>query len=226
MSRGGLEAIHVPETLHVTVSGKGSVSGSAVACPGTCAHSYPSGTRVMLTARPAVNERFAGWTGNCAGSGPPCVLVLTGNASAGARFALTAPPSLSHSGLSLGHRPSLVFSAGASAGATPLQTIAVSAPRGVSFARNTKALAKGIVIKVGGKRVRFSVNGGGHSVRIKLAQVAASARVAFGNPALLIARSLARRVKHHRFTGTLSFSVHLTDQGGRTTKAVLQFTFH
>jgi hypothetical protein len=65
-----------------------------------------------------------------------------------------------------------------------------------------------------------------HSVRIRLAQVAASAGVAFGNPALLIARSLARRVKHHRFRGTLSFSVHLTDQGGRTTKAVLQFTFH
>jgi Divergent InlB B-repeat domain len=225
-SRGGLEPIFVPETLNVTVSGKGSVSGPGVACPGACAHAYPSGRRVTLTARPAANQRFAGWTGSCAGSGPACALVLRSNAAAGARFALTAPPSLSHSHLSFGHRPSLAFSAGVSAGATPLRTIAVSAPRGVSFADKTKTLAKGIVIKVGGRRVRLSVTGGGHSVRIKLAQVAASASVAFGKPALLIARSLARQVKHHRLRSALSFTVHLTDQGGRTTKVVLRFRFH
>ncbi len=225
-SRGGLEAIFVPRTLHVGVSGKGSVSGSGIACPGTCAHAYTSGTRVTLIARPAANQRFVGWTGSCTGSGPACTLVMAGNASVGASFALTLPPSLSHSVLSLGRHPSLAFSAAARAGATPLQTIVVSAPRGISFARSAKTLARGIVIKAGGKRVRFSVAGGGRSVRIKLAQVAASARVMFGKPALVIAGTLARRVKHHGFTGTLSFSVHVTDQGARTTKVALRFTFH
>ena len=225
-SRGGLEAIFVPKTLHVGVSGKGSVSGSGIACPGTCAHAYTSGTRVTLIARPAANQRFVSWTGSCTGSGPACTLVMAGNPSVGASFALTLPPSLSHSVLSLGRHPSLAFSAAARAGATPLQTIAVSAPRGISFARKREDACQGHRHQgrwqarpiLGGRRWPLCPNQARSSRRERTCDVRqAGARDRWD------ARAAGQAPQLH---GRLSFSVHVTDQGARTTKVALRFTFH
>jgi beta-lactam-binding protein with PASTA domain len=45
---------------------------------------------VTLTATPGRKSRFAGWSGDCAGTGA-CVLSMTGNHSVTATFAKTAP---------------------------------------------------------------------------------------------------------------------------------------
>ncbi len=58
-------------TLTVSLSGKGkgTVTGSSIACPGSCSHSYPAGTHVTLTAKPAGGSRFSGWSVPARGPG-------------------------------------------------------------------------------------------------------------------------------------------------------------
>jgi putative Ig domain-containing protein/List-Bact-rpt repeat protein len=53
----------------LTGSGDGSVSGSAINCPGTCSITAPQGTEITLTATPASGSSFGGWSGPCSGAG-------------------------------------------------------------------------------------------------------------------------------------------------------------
>ncbi|MFL5823202.1 MAG: beta strand repeat-containing protein, partial [Solirubrobacteraceae bacterium] len=75
----------ITHALVVTVKGKGHVSGNGISCPGTCAKSYPNGTAVALTARPATGFRFAHWGGACTGTGI-CHRTMNSNASVTATF--------------------------------------------------------------------------------------------------------------------------------------------
>jgi hypothetical protein len=71
--------------LTVTVKGKGHVSGNGISCPGTCSKSYPSGTFVSLTAKPASGFRFSGWSGACTGKAL-CHFTINSNAAVTATF--------------------------------------------------------------------------------------------------------------------------------------------
>ncbi len=74
--------------LNVTLAGTGSgtVSGSGIACPGTCSQSYPPGTAVSLTAAPGAST-FAGWGGDCAAAaGLTCNLLMNGPRNVTATF--------------------------------------------------------------------------------------------------------------------------------------------
>jgi uncharacterized repeat protein (TIGR02543 family) len=75
--------------LNVTVggSGTGTVSGSGIACPGTCSQSYVAGTAVALTAAPSGASTFGGWGGDCVGTtGLTCSLVMNGPRNVSATF--------------------------------------------------------------------------------------------------------------------------------------------
>jgi hypothetical protein len=74
-----------PLQVTVTGAGSGTVSGSGIACPGTCTASYPPGTAVSLTAAPAAGSLFGGWTGACSGSGS-CAVTMNASHSIGATF--------------------------------------------------------------------------------------------------------------------------------------------
>jgi len=93
-------------TLNVTGSGTGSgiitsqsglspaitctvTAGTAVS--GTCTAKYNLGTAVTLTATPAGGQTFAGWGGDCSGTGP-CAVTMSTNRAAVATF--TAPAGL------------------------------------------------------------------------------------------------------------------------------------
>ena len=60
-------------------NGAGSVSSApaGITCGVDCTESYANGAQVSLTATPAAGSTFAGWAGDCAGTGP-CQVALTG----------------------------------------------------------------------------------------------------------------------------------------------------
>jgi len=71
-------------TLTVSVDGQGSVSGSGIACPGTCSAQVAAGSSVTLTAQAASGARFMGFAGAC--SGATCTFTIASDASVSARF--------------------------------------------------------------------------------------------------------------------------------------------
>jgi DNA-binding beta-propeller fold protein YncE len=76
-------------------AGSGSITGPSISCPGTCTHTFASGTPVTLTATPATGATFAGWQGACSGTGS-CQVTMDSIKSIGATFdvpvSATSPP--------------------------------------------------------------------------------------------------------------------------------------
>ncbi|MBA3393312.1 MAG: DUF4215 domain-containing protein [Deltaproteobacteria bacterium] len=76
--------------LTVTKSGTGSgtVTGSGVNCGGDCSDDYNVGTMVTLTAAPALDSVFTGWTGGgCTGTGT-CTVTMNAATTVNANFDL------------------------------------------------------------------------------------------------------------------------------------------
>lgn len=66
------------QTLSVTVSGEGTVHstpGTDMLCTDNCSQDYLLNTVVTLYADPAYNYSFAGWTGDCSGTGD-CMVTM------------------------------------------------------------------------------------------------------------------------------------------------------
>jgi len=87
----GLRSAPVTTTYQLTVtapaSGTGTITSSSggINCPGTCSASFPANTQVTLTATPATNYFFGGWSGSCTGTSA-CTITLTAAASVSATF--------------------------------------------------------------------------------------------------------------------------------------------
>ncbi len=85
-----------PPTATLTVAKTGTGSGTVtsadggIACGPTCTHTYPVNTSVTLTAAPAVDSTFAGWSG--AGCG--ATVVMSGDRTCTATFTSTGGPPL------------------------------------------------------------------------------------------------------------------------------------
>lgn len=73
--------------------GNGTVTlPPAKACPPACATTYPQGIPVILAAIPAPGSMFAGWAGDCQGTGP-CALKMDRPHTVEAKFnKIQAPP--------------------------------------------------------------------------------------------------------------------------------------
>jgi uncharacterized repeat protein (TIGR02543 family) len=67
-------------TLTLTTNGNGTVTNNP------SGSSFPSGTVVTLTATPGVNQQFAGWSGNAAGTTNPLTVTITNNLTITANF--------------------------------------------------------------------------------------------------------------------------------------------
>src|ERR1041384_2810334 len=78
-----------PQTLTVTVTGNGSWTSAptGIDCGTACNAQFTAGAVVTLTATPAANSAFVGWSGDCAGTGP-CSVTMSAARSATAQFAL------------------------------------------------------------------------------------------------------------------------------------------
>ncbi|ANA41675.1 hypothetical protein A2G06_11925 [Geobacter anodireducens] len=81
----------IPRAQHqlaVTVNGSGTVASSpaGISCPeSTCSALFYDGLPVTLTATPAADYLFSGWSGACAGT-DPCVVTLSGATAVTATF--------------------------------------------------------------------------------------------------------------------------------------------
>jgi uncharacterized repeat protein (TIGR03803 family) len=73
--------------LTVSTSGDGSVASTDgfIHCPGTCSHTYSSGTPVTLNATPDQGWVFGGWSGACLGTSS-CSVTMTQTLVVGAVF--------------------------------------------------------------------------------------------------------------------------------------------
>ena len=82
-------------TLTVTDSGQGTVTSNVggINCvngTGTCSATYSGGTSVVLSASPAANWSFSGWSGSsCSGTGT-CTVAMNGNQNVTATFSQNA----------------------------------------------------------------------------------------------------------------------------------------
>ncbi len=86
--------------LTVTASGTGggsiTSSPAGINCGTTCVAAFSAGTVVTLTAAPASNVAFAGWSGGCSGTST-CSVTMNGPTSVGAKFtASTTVASIDH----------------------------------------------------------------------------------------------------------------------------------
>lgn len=77
-------------TLSVTVTGSGVVSGGGISCTSaggsTCSADEDANTQVTLTATPGSGAGFSGWGGACAGTTTTCVVTMDGAKSVTASF--------------------------------------------------------------------------------------------------------------------------------------------
>ncbi len=80
--------------LRVTVSGPGRVTSSppGIDCPSRCTATLDAPSPVRLTAHVTEGTVFTGWGGPCHADGDVCDLVVAGDTSIEARFALAGPP--------------------------------------------------------------------------------------------------------------------------------------
>ncbi len=71
----------------MSTNGNGTVASTDgfINCPTNCSHSYPVNTQVTLNASPAQGWSFAGWSGDCTGTGS-CALTMTQDFSVVANF--------------------------------------------------------------------------------------------------------------------------------------------
>jgi len=91
---GGTKALLRPpaaQTYQLSVtppaSGTGSVTSTppGIDCPTTCSAAFPQSTQVKLSAAPASNYFFDGWTGACSGTAL-CTVSMTGTEKVSATF--------------------------------------------------------------------------------------------------------------------------------------------
>jgi hypothetical protein len=85
----------VAEQLTVSKSGSGTgtvtSSPAGITCGATCSHSYDFGTMVTLTPAADSGSVFAGWSGDCTGTGG-CTVTMSQARSVTAAFNATPPP--------------------------------------------------------------------------------------------------------------------------------------
>jgi uncharacterized repeat protein (TIGR02543 family) len=68
--------------------GTGVVTSNPIGinCGGDCDELYNDGTMVMLTATPDAGNTFAGWSGDCSGTMPMCIVTMSGDMSVAVDF--------------------------------------------------------------------------------------------------------------------------------------------
>jgi subtilase family serine protease len=112
-------------------------------------------------------------------------------------------------------KPQLSFTAQAGVNAPSLTAIVVRLPKGLSFVRRSRRLAKGIRVRFPGRRVRATLALRHGRLRISMNSVVSAASVKIARPALTISRSLASKARRHKLR-KLTVAIQTTDAADTT----------
>ena len=196
---------------HASVSFKSPASNSpirgftATATPGAA---HASGTRSPITVRGLTDGRrytFAVTATNETGTGRPS---SPSNAVTPAGKPTIARGSLT--GIAK-REPRLGFTIAAGTGAPALKTIAIDLPRGLTFSRNRKRLARDIrATDRTGRREKITTRLNHGILTVTLKRAATRLQVAITSPGILAGTGLANNAKHKR-AGLLSIAINATD---------------
>jgi uncharacterized repeat protein (TIGR02543 family) len=126
-----------PNSLTVTVSGSGNVSGGGISCGtgSTCDEQEPPNEPVTLTATPQGGWAFVGWTGDCTGTTPTCTVQMDTARNVTATFEQLVPLAVTVSGNGTVSGPSVSCGPGpttCTAGQAPGSTVTLTATPGTS----------------------------------------------------------------------------------------------
>jgi uncharacterized membrane protein len=124
--------------------------------------------------------------------------------------------SVKFSGLGKG-KPKLTFTIDAGSHAPALKSVSVSLPRGLSFARKTKTLDKGIGIRSGGRKVKFRLKLSKGVPTISFKSSVRTASLSIGTPAISVSGSEASKIRNHKVK-KLTVSLKTTDTSHKTVK--------
>ncbi|HYJ20840.1 MAG TPA: hypothetical protein VEW07_02310 [Solirubrobacterales bacterium] len=184
-----LEALPIPPValigrtlaISVTGSGSGTITGdpAGIDCGAPCAAVYLPGTRVTLTATPAPESRFAGWSGCESVSANRCTVTLAGDRTVAAGFEETAPLRLA--GLSV-------------KGTKAVLKLSVPGPGSISAAGKKMKPAKATTRKAGTVTLPLTLGKAGKQALEKAGKLAVKVRIAFkpswGGPPLILAKTV------------------------------------
>jgi subtilase family serine protease len=126
------------------------------------------------------------------------------------------------SGLTMG-KPKLAFVLRAGSFAPALQSVSITLPRGLSFAKKLKSLEKGITVKSGSAKVKFSVKASGGTLTITFKSAVPSVSLTLGSQALTISTSTMRNIRKHKVK-TLTVTIRTTDASKRTVRFGITLT--
>jgi hypothetical protein len=122
-------------------------------------------------------------------------------------------------------RATLSFTLTAEHGTAALDTITISLPRGLGFSRSKKSLARGIVVKAGGRQLRFTTNGNGGRLTITLLTPRPHVRFTLATPAISPSRTLAKNAEAGKVK-KLRVGLTATDTDGASTRITLKLGAH
>ena len=120
------------------------------------------------------------------------------------------------SGLGAG-RPRLTFTLAQRADKHALSSVSVTLPSGLSFARRAAALAKGVTVRSGSRRLKIRLALRGRALKITFLSAVKRATVTIASPAAVaITRAEAAKVRQHKVK-VLTVKLAITDSANRTT---------
>jgi subtilase family serine protease len=149
---------------------------------------------------------------------------FTNSGSTRFTWTILGPPASSHAslgGLARGNAK-LAFTIGAGANAPALKTLVLSLPSGLSFAKSSHSLAKGIGIKgSNGRKLKFRLSLKRGKLTVSLSSAAKQAAVAISTPAISVSSGLATRVRRGKIK-QLSIALKAVDTSHKTTGLTLK----
>jgi subtilase family serine protease len=149
---------------------------------------------------------------------------FTNSASTRFTWTILGRPASSHAslgGLAQG-RPKLAFTIGAGANAPALKSLVLSLPGGLSFAKSSRSLARGVAIKgANGRKVKFKLSLKRGKLTVALGSAAKRAAVTISAPAIVVSSGLAARVARGKIK-QLSFALKAVDTSHKSSGLTLK----